>query len=896
MKQAPEQAPRLVRWALGFCPTTFRDDHRDEIFADAVDRLEGTRGTARLRLQLSMATDLLGAAYRLRRRPETTLRPIFKGRAEAGLIAGTVDGLRVDLRAAVRGLLRTPGHSLTIVFTLALALGLAIDVFGVFHGVLLQPLRWDAPEELVFVTAAYEARGVERTGTSGGDFHDVRERVPSFEDVAALTLRRQNLTGLDSPAAQVYVGWASGNLFEMLGVKACHGRVFRDGEAPEVVLISSELWQERFGSDPSVLGQKLELDGWPYSIAGVLPMGFRLELPGRSGRADVWRLPDDRWANGDLWARDARNVGILLMLGRLRDGATLSDAQQQLGALSVDLRQEVAEYDETGWTLQAEPLHETLVEPARPLLTLLLGSAAFVLAIACANVMHLVLVRAQGRAAELGMRLALGAPRLRLVRLLLLECLLLAGSAGALGFGFALAGQRVLTALRPEGLPRFDEIALGSPTLLFAVCAVVASTLLFGLWPAARAAGADLSKWMRGWRTEGRSGGVGPWLVSTEVALSLILLAGAGLLLQSLLRLQDVDPGYAVDDIYTFSVSLPSTRYDFREGETGVFLERLEDEITALPGVVGAAPIWPGPLAQSRWGGDLDTPDGTTSRAEYSIASNAFFELMGIPVLDGRLFASADERGTVVVSRSLAETMWPGRSAIGRTIEAAPWGPVEDFEIVGVVDNAQMNDLRHAPMHRAYFDPCHWSWADWEIHWIAKTVQPDASAAEAALVPALRDRVAAVDSLVPLADPRPLRHLADDQMSLQRFALVLVGVFACVAAVLSAVGLYGVVAYSVSRRRREMGIRMALGSARADIVALVVRHGGRWIAAGLVVGLGGAILLSRSMESLLFEVGARDPRTLIAVSAVVASIGLVACLVPALRASRVDPAKVLRAE
>lgn len=891
----PRRAPRLVRWALFACPEAFRDAHRDEILADAEDRLDAVRGLAWLRLQISLALDLVGAAYRLRRRPEV-VRPIFSDRSEAGLVAGTLDGLRVDLRAAVRGLLRTPGHSLTIVFTLALALGLAIDVFGVFHGVLLQPLKWDDPEELVYVTAALENRGVERTGTSGGDFHDVRHGVSAFDDVAALTLRRQNLTGLDGPASQVYVGWASGNLFELLGVEARHGRVFRDGEDPEVVLVSSEFWQERFGADPDVLGRKVELDGWPYTIAGVLPAGFRLELPGRGGRADFWRLPDDRWANGDLWDRHARNAGILLMVGRLRDGASLTDATQQLGTLSTDLRSQVAEYEEMGWTLQAEPLHETLVAPARPLLTLLLGSAAFVLAIACANVMHLVLVRAQGRAAELGMRLALGAPRLRLVRLLLLECLLLAGSAGALGFGFALLGQRLLTALRPEGLPRFDEISLGSPTLLFAICAVVASTLLFGLWPAARAAGADLSKWIRGWRSEGRSGGVGPWLVSTEVALSLILLAGAGLLLQSLLRLQDVDPGYAVDDIYTFSISLPSTRYDFRQGDTGIFLERLEDEITALPGVVGAAPIWPGPLAQSRWGGDLDTPDGTTGRAEYSIASNAFFELMGISTLDGRLFATADKRGTVVVSRSLADTMWPGRSAIGQTMKATPWGPVAEFEVVGVVNDAQLSDLRQAPMHRAYFDPRNWSWADWEIHWIAKTAAPDAASAEGALVPALRDRVAALDSLVPLADPRPLRHLADDQMSLQRFALVLVGVFACVAAVLSAVGLYGVVAYSVSRRRREMGIRMALGSARSGIVGLIVRHGGRWIAVGLVAGLGGAVVLSRSLESLLFEVEARDPRTLIAVSVVVASIGLVACLVPALRASRVDPAKVLRAE
>lgn len=870
----------------------FRDAHRDEILADAADRLDPTRGVRRFRLQVSMTLDVLRAAYRLRRHPESVNRRIFSERHQAGF----ADSLWIDLRSAGRALLRTPGHSLTIVFTLALALGLAINVFGVFYGVLVQPLSWDQPDELVYVTSSWKSRGVDRAGLSGGDFYDVRRDVTSFDDVAALTVRRQNLTGIDSPASQVYVGWASGNLFDLLGVEARHGRVFRDGEDPEIVLLSDQLWRQRFGADPAVLGRKIELDGWPYSIAGVLPEDFRLELPGQSSRADLWRLPDDRWSNGDVWGQDTRNVGILVMLGRLRAGASLADAERQLATLSTGLREQVPPYGERGWALRAEPLHATLVEPARPLLTLLLGAAAFVLAIACANVMHLVLIRAQSRASELGMRLALGAPRLRLLRLLLLECSLLAGAAGALGFGFAMAGQRILTALRPDGLPRFHEIDLGSSTLLFAVCAVTVSTLLFGLWPAWHAARTDLSKWLRGWRTEGRSGGVGPWLVSTEVALSLILLAGAALLFQSLLRLQDVDPGYGVDDIYTFSVSLPSTRYDFRAGDTGEFLTRLESEVTALPGVRGSAAVWPGPLMPSRWGGDLEVPDGTTSRAQYRIASSPFFDLMGIPHLEGRLFTAADDSSVVVVSRSLAESMWPGRDAIGRTLTASPWGPSEEFEVIGVVDDVQLRDLREAPEPHAYFDPRHWSWADWEIHWIVKTEQPDAAAAEAGLVPALQDRVAAQDPLVPLADPRPLRHLAEDQMSLQRFALVLVGVFASVAAVLAAVGLYGVVAYSVNRRRREMGIRMALGSARSGIVALIVRRGGRWIGTGIAIGLGGALLLGRSLESLLFEVGARDPGTLGVTALAVASIGLAACLVPALRAARVDPATVLRAD
>lgn len=897
--------PLLVRLALRLTSRVFRDAHADEIRADLAEHLSGLGPFARWREILLVSWDLLLTAWRIRRRP---LRR--RGRQSDAASPAVTRGRRsrlgawsLDLRSAARGLLRTPGHSATIVFTLGLALALAVVVFGVFHGVLLQPLPYDDPDELVMIHRAWTERGVEKAGVTAGDLRDVEREIEGLREVAGVATVRQNFVattpGASPHARLVDVGWATDDLFALLGVEAHRGRLFVRGEAPQVAVLSHEFWRDELGADADVLGRAVELDGWSYTVVGVLPPDFDLELPNGSSGHDVWRLPDDRWANGDLWGEDVRHSasGIIRAFARLdvdsqSPEAARSAVASRLDVLSAELRERFPEYDEAGIELRVRSYHEALVAPVRPMLALLLGAVGFVLAIACANVMHLVLVRARARTAELGMRQALGASRWHVVRLLVVESLLLAGAAGGLGLLLSSAGYRLLERLRPEGLPRFESIGLDPAVLGAGLAAAFGSVLLFGLWPAWRASRADLSRWLRGWRLDSHDARLGPWLVGAEIALSMVLLAGAGLLLQSLLRLQEVDPGFHTDDVLTFSVSLPSTRYDYRAGETGTFLQALEREMVTVAGVEGVSSIWPGPLSPSTWSGDVTPPGGDTGLAEYRLASASFFDTLGIPLVAGRTFAPNDPRERVVISRSVAERIWgdPQR-AVGRTLETAPWGPDAALEVIGVADDARLRDLRQAEPDVAYFDARHWSWADWEVDYVVRTSRDPKS-----LIPELRERLARLDAQIPLANVWPLDDLAADQRSMNRFALALVGVFAAVAAVLAAVGLYGVVAYSVSRRRRELGIRLALGSDRSGVVSLVLSRGARWIAGGLAAGLAAAALLGRTLEGLLYGVGSSDLRTLAATALLLGAVGLGACLVPALRASRVDPSAVLRAE
>ena len=873
----------LVRWALNRCPRDFRQAHGDEILCDIEESLHGRSAPRRLWLLVAATLDLLFTARRLHRRP---VRAVLARRRQPN--GSPLSGLGLDLRTGLRALRRAPGPSAVIILTLGISLGLAINVFGVFYGVLLQPLDFERADELVTIKAAWTERGIEGTGVSGGELWDVREHIDGLGEVAALTTRRMNLTGLDLPASQIEAGWATGNLFELLGVEPQVGRLFDPGEAPEVVVISHHFWIDIFGGDIDALGQRLELDGWPYTIIGVLPPDFRMEMPGRPARQDVWRLPDSRWSNGDIWDKDMRQARILTLLARLEaDEATVHG---QLASLSQRLRQEVPEYADVGFELRASSLHEGLVEPVRPMLRLLLISVAFVLLIACANVMHLVLMRAQSRAAEIGMRRALGASRLRLVRLLLIECLMLSAFAGLLGWLLAIAGQRWIVATAPVDLPRAADIGLHLPVLLFGVAAAAFSTLLFGLWPALQAARGDLSSWARGWRLDGHGARVGPWLVITEVALSLVLISGCALLMQSLWRLQTVDVGYTNEHVLTFNVSLPSTRYDFPD-DTGRMLASLGEQIRTLPGVEDAGAVWPVPLSGSRWTGELVLPAGEMDRADYVLASEHFFSAVDINIVDGRAFTHADAKESVVVSQELATRLWPGESALGRTLSASPWGPDEEMVVVGVAADARLQDLREAAHPTIYFHPRHWSWADWEIDWVVRSELPASS-----LLDTLRQQLAKLDAQVPLAEPRALADLASSQQALNRFALTLVGLFAALAAVLSTVGLYGVIAYGAARRRRELGIRLALGADRGGLVALLLGRGVRWVATGLALGLAGTWALAHLLESLLFGVGVHDPLTLAATSAAVLLISLFACGWPALRASRVDPSRVLHAE
>jgi predicted permease len=806
-----------------------------------------------------------------------------------------MDTLTVDFLHARRALARTPGVVTLIVATLGVGIGLTTSVFSVVNGVLLRPLPYAQPHALVDVSAAYVKDGVKRAALSGETYRAISENVPAFESVAAVTTIRQNLRGSSRPL-QVQVGWASRNFFELLGVRPILGPGFTP-DAPEGTLVLSHaFWQAAFAGDAGVLGRAVHLDGRAYTVAGVLPMSFRLLMPSFPAQIDVFKVPDNWWQNGDVWTADAPEFGILKVVGRLAETSTLAQAREQLRALASRYQERRPVWARAGLALNAVPLHDAVVGNARSPLFLLSGAVGLVLLIACANVAGLLLLRSEDRRREIAMRMALGAGRSRIHRLLLAESLLLAALGGALGVGLGMAATRLLSRLPADGMPRASEAGVDATTLAFALAATLGSTLLFGLAPAFRATRRDPAEEIRGGRST-----LGPGrlrannlLVVGQVAVSLVLLVGAGLLTLSLARLQQVDPGFEHQEVLTFSISAPGTRYERPLG-TDRFFRALEERVRLLPGVQGVGIVWPLPLSGRVWSNNYSAGAvGAAERAyaEYRLATPAYFDTLAIRLREGRLFRADDRPGVVIVNRELAERAWPGERAVGRTLRALPWGPPEEaFEIVGVVENVRNAGLREAPVETLYFDSRRWSWTDWEVSYVVR-----ASVAPSSLLPAIREQLARLDPEVPLAEEGALSDLVDAQLASNRFALALLAVFATAASGLALVGLYGVVSYSVSRRRREVGIRVALGAGRTRIMSLILGQGARLAITGLALGLTATLGLTRFLGALLFGVSPLEPPVLLAGAGGLGLAALVAAFGPARRAASVDPATTLRAE
>jgi len=885
----------MWRLVLAVFPAEFRRAHGDELLESL--RLE--RGHARwrgrlggVRFWLRTLPDVVRAGFRLRWSPALVPSP----RSAKGGFRRLGAGWARDLAYAARSLARTPLVTGVIAVTLALGIGMNTAIFSVVHGVLLEPLPYPAAERLVYVEGRVTVDGsVRPVGLAGASVSDLEEQVGALDAVAAYTHIRQNLSGVGAPL-MADVGWCSTGLFEMLGVAASVGRTFGEGDPPGSVLLDHGLWLRHFGGDPNVLGSGLRLDGHAYTVVGVLPPGFRLDAPGFPTEIDVWKVPDDWWQNGDVWSERGLSFGILRVIGRRAPGASLARLRDELAGAAAQSRESSVELERVAFDLQAVPLHEAIVGKARPTLLLLSGAVVFVLLIACANVMNLLLARGQRRRREIALRLALGCSRRGIVRLLLAEGTILSSLGGLLGIGLGLAGTHVLAQLRPPGLPRTGAVEIDATVLGFAAVAVLGSLGLFGLTPALGAARRDLGDDLR----EGRVS-AGPdrqrlsrILVAGQLALSLVLLIGAGLLTTSLRHLAAVDPGFDPSGRLAFSVSLPGTRYERPLG-TDRFLRELERRIDALPGVRSVGVVWPLPLGGQNWsggysGGDVEPEDNAA--ADYRLATPRFFEAAGIPVLEGRSFDDGDPRAVAMVSRALADRAWPGRDPIGRSVSASPWGGDDvDFRVVGVVGDVRGDSLQKSDLEALWFDSRGWSWTDWEVDYVVAT-----SVDPTSLVHPIRDVLLALDPEVPLADPRLLESEVAGQLATHRFAVFLVGLFAGVAAALAVVGLYGVVSYAVAQRDREIGIRMALGAQRSRILTLVLGQGARLAAAGLAMGLAGAWGLTRLLESLLFGVDAQDPGTFALVALALACVTLLACYPTARRATRLDPARTLSAE
>jgi putative ABC transport system permease protein len=564
--------------------------------------------------------------------------------------------------------------------------------------------------------------------------------------------------------------------------------------------------------------------------------------------------------------------------------------------LGESLRQSVPSVAEAGLRIEVEPLHQRVVSEVRSTLLVLFGAVGFVLLIACANVMNLMVVRTEAREREIAVRRALGSGARGIVRLLLAESLLLAGIGGLVGVGLAHVGVQAIRAFAPPGLPLVENVALDARVLGFALALSGMCALGFGLLPAFRSRRDGSLAVLGGTRHTGSSGGqkLTRLLVITQLSLSLVLLIGATLLASSLGRLQDVEPGFDPAGLLTFSVSLPGTAYE-RPAGTHAFLDELENRLLTVPGIESAGVVWPLPLSNRRWADDYrtDRSAGEDRRlADYRLATSRYFPTMRIPLIEGRLFGPADPRHVVVISQSVAERNWPGESAIGRRLRATPWGgPMAEFEVIGVVGDVRQADLRE-PAHEAlYFDSRGWSWTDWEVNFAVR-----ASIEPASLIPAIRELLADMDAQIPLAAARPMIEYVDQDLGPIRFALRLIGLFAALAGLLALIGLYGVVTYWVARRMREMGIRLAIGSDPGAILSLVLGQGARLAFAGVLLGTGGAYALTRLLQRFLYGVSPTDPLAFAGVALGLTACALVACALPALRAVRVDPMRVLRSD
>ena len=797
-----------------------------------------------------------------------------------------------DLRYGVRMLWKAPGFTSIAVFALALGVGANTAIFSVVNAVVLRPLPFPDAERLVWFDGAHPARGVTESSLSMPDYLDWRKQADAFENTTAFVEGSAILSGEDAEPERVPRGVVTASFFPTVGVSPMLGRAL----APEdelsgselVAVLSYGLWQRRFGANPNVVGSKLTLSGRTVTIVGVMPAGF--DYP---ARAQVW---SPLKTGGDDEKRDNRYLSVL---ARLKPTATLAAAQAQIDTLSGRLGQQ---YPETngGWTARLTGLQERMTSGVRTSLLLLFGAVGFVLLIACANVANLLLARATARRKEIALRTALGAGRLRIIRQLLTESLLLACLGGAAGLILSLFLTDLLVAISPADVPRLDEIRLDARVLGFTVGVVSLVGLLFGLAPAVQASKTDLNEALKeGGRssTEGRNR-LRSLLVVSEVALSLLLLVGAGLLIKSFVLLRDVHPGFDTRNVLTMRISLPAARYAEPKQQANFYRELME-RTSALPGVEAAGATLSLPLGGSnfsvgrsfiREGRPLVTEESQDT--DYFVATPDYFKAMRIPLKTGRTFTERDTAETppvVVVNESLARRIFPGEDPIGKRLTV--WRD-EKFarEIVGIVSDVKSGRL-DAEVNSQIYVP-HAQDAGWGGLSLAVRTKGEAEALSAGV----RGAVLAIDKNLPVYDIKTMDDVLSASVANNRLVMLLFSVFALFALLLATVGIYGVMAYSVAQRTHEIGIRMALGAQAPDVLRLIVGQGMMLALIGVGVGLFGAFALTRVMASQLYGVSATDPLTFAIVALMLAIVALAACYIPARRAMRVDPMVALRYE
>ena len=795
-------------------------------------------------------------------------------------------------------LAKSPGFTLVAVIALALGIGANTAIFSVVNAILLRALPYRDADKLVIVWEKSQKN--DQNVANPANFMDWAEQNSVFTEMAAIADQNAVMVG-DGEPEEVPSQFATTNLFSMLGVDALRGRTFTadDGkpDQPRVVILSYGLWQRRFGGDPAIIGRKLNINRAEATVIGVMPAGFKWHIKKGSLTAKTAEMWTPWVITNEMRTRRGR---FMTVAARIKPDVTLEQAKSEMNAIGARLEEQYRDFN-ANWGVNVVPLRTQFTGELRPALLVLLGAVGFVLLIACANVANLLLARAAARQKEMAVRAAIGADRWRIMRQLLTESVLLAGLGGAAGLLLGWWGTDLLVSLSPRELADLQQVRISVPVLGFTLAVSLLTGIIFGMAPAFEATRFNLHESLKeGGKNIGggaRSHRIRGVFVVAEIALALVLLVGAGLLVRSFWRLQSVDPGFNAKNLLTMRLSLPSRKYDNDRKRIDFFRKAVEG-IRALPGVESAGATNFLPFAGPHAGtlveieGRPKLPPGQDLGTGSCVTDLNYFETMQIPLKRGRLFTeqeAAEMRHVVVVNEEFARKNLPGEEALGKRVTIYMKDDNVPCEIIGIV-----GDSKHTGLDSEIEPMAFWPHAELAYSFMTLVIRTRGDAAGVA--PAAREVIQALDSEQPVADVRTMESLLADSLARARFSTLLLTVFAVVALVLAAVGIYGVMSYAVTQRTHEIGIRMAMGAQSTDVLKLIVKKGLTLTVCGVGIGLGAAFALTQILSSLLYGVSATDPVTFAGISMLLAVVALLACYLPARRATKVDPMIALRYE
>lgn len=805
-----------------------------------------------------------------------------------------MNSLLQDIRYSIRMMLKNPGFTAAILLTMALGIGANVAIFSVVNNTLLSSLPFKDPDKLVYVWSKLARGNQSKSTVSLPDYRDWSSQSQAFEATSCYTYNLYNLIGGQDPE-QVRGSQVAADFFKVLGVEPALGRSFSaEEERDRLVILSDGLWQRRYGSNRGIVGQSIVMNGENYTVVGVMPKGFQFP----STDVQLWTTFATIYGEGQALTgnRKGRNYRVI---ARLKSGATLQSAQSEMNTIARRLEQQYPDSN-GGVGANVITMHEQMVGDMRPTLLVLQGVVAFVLLIACANVANLLLARTSSREREIAIRITLGATRKRMVRQLLTESMLLSIIGGALGLLLALWGVSALGGLGLKSFVPVETIHLDARLLIFAVLISLLTGIIFGLAPALQASKMSLNESLkeggRGTAGSARARRAQALLVISEVALTMVLLIGAGLMLRSFMRLQEVDLGIKTENLMTMHLAVPQSKYSESERRIALF-DQIRERVGGLPGVQSVATTESRPPDGLQRNldfvieGQPAASGGQSLRAASVTVSDNYFSTLGIPLVKGRYFTPTDKKGTpevAVISETMARRFFAGEDPVGKKIKLAnmkaedPW-----FTIVGVVSDVKYRGLDAEAGPTMYYSAQQTPPSG--AYLLIRTTSEPTS-----VVSSVRSEIRSIDSEMPISNVKTMQQLLEESVSQSRFATLLIGIFAAVALVLACIGIYGVIAYSVSQRTGEIGIRMALGAQTNDVLRLFVGQGVKLAGVGIGIGLLAAFALTRIIVSLLYQVTATDPITYIGTGLVLAFVAVAASYLPARRATRVDPMVALR--